>query len=363
MSYEVAIIGGGQAGLAMGYHLARAGVRFTILDAGAAPAAAWRSRWDSLRLFTPARHDGLPGLPFPAHPDHYPGRDEVVAYLSDYARQFALPVELDSRVTALRADAAGGYRVELADRTLRADQVVVATGPFQTPRVPALARQLASDVVQLHSSDYRRPADLPAGRVLIVGGGNTGFQIAGELARSHDVHLAVGSRQMPLPQRILGRDLFDYLSATGLLQVTVNSRVGRRMQHRETLIGSSPRRARQAGITLHPRAIQASGSSISFADGARLDVSTVLWATGYARDYSWIDAPVFGAGGGIAHRRGVTAAPGLYFLGLPWQHTRGSALLGWVGEDAEYLAGRIGEFTRTTDADAHARRLASEGVA
>ena len=339
--YEVAVIGGGQAGLAIGQHLARAGVRFTILEAGAAPASAWRSRWDSLRLFTPARHDSLPGLPFPAAPGHYPTRDEVVAYLSDYARHFALPVMLDSRVTALSADAQGGYRIELADRTLHADYVVIATGPFQTPRVPAIAQDLAGDVMQLHSSDYRRPTDLPAGRVLIVGGGNTGYQIAEELASSHDVHLALGSRQVPLPQRILGRDLFGFLSASGLLQVTVDSRLGRRMKHRETLIGSSPRSARRAGITLDARAIEASGSVMRFADGTHLDVRSVLWATGYARDYSWIDAPVFGADGSIVHHRGVTASPGLYFLGMPWQYTRGSALLGWVGEDAGYLASHI----------------------
>jgi putative flavoprotein involved in K+ transport len=342
INHEVVVVGGGQAGLAIGHHLARAGVRFTILEAAAEPAAAWRSRWDSLRLFTPARHDGLPGLPFPGAPDHYPTRDEVVAYLSDYARRFELPVQLNSRVDALHREPDGSFRVELADRTLYSDQVVVATGPFQAPRIPALAQQLTSDVVQLHSSEYRRPTDLPGGRVLIVGGGNTGFQIAAELAPTHGVHLAIGARQAPLPQRLLGRDLFDFLSATGLLRVTVDSRLGRRMHHRETLIGSSPRRARRAGITLHPRATQAAGSTVTFADGCGVDVQSVLWATGYTREHSWIHAPVFGPDGAIEHRRGVTTAPGLYLLGMPWQHTRGSALLGWVGDDAEYLAAHIG---------------------
>ena len=339
--FEVVVIGGGQAGLAAGYHLAQQGRRFTILEAATAPAAAWRSRWDSLQLFTPARYDALPGLPFPSDPDHYPTRDEVVSYLTEYARHFHLPVELDSRVTALHAERDGGYRVELAERTLRADQVVVATGPFQTPRTPALAQQLAADIVQLHSAGYRSPADLPPGRVLVVGGGNTGFQIAHELTASHQVHLAIRSRQTPLPQRLLGRDLFRFLQAAGLMRVTVESRIGRRLKDRETLIGSSPGAARKAGITLHRGATQASGSTVSFADGARLDVDAVVWATGFQRDYAWLHVPVFDDDGRVAHQRGVTASPGLYFLGMPWQHTRGSALLGWVKDDAEHIAQRI----------------------
>ena len=282
--HDVIVIGAGQAGLAIGHHLAQQNRRFTILDAASAPAAAWRSRWDSLRLFTPARYDNLPGLPFPGDPDHYPTRDEVVGYLTDYARHFALPVELDSRVTAVHTED-GGYRVELADRALHAHQVVIATGPFQVPRVPALASRLTSEVVQLHSADYQTPGDLPAGRVLVVGGGNTGYQIAEELAASRDVHLAIGSRQTPLPQRILGRDLFAFLTATRLMNATVSSRIGQRLKDREALIGSSPRAARRSGITIHPRATHADGSTVAFADGSRLDVDAVLWATGFDRDH------------------------------------------------------------------------------
>ena len=217
---------------------------------------------------------------------------------------------------------------------------MVATGPFQTPRLPPIAGQL-TDVTQLHSAEYRAPDVLPAGRVLVVGGGNTGFQIAAELAGSREVHLAVGSRQTPLPQRILGRDLFRFLNATGLMNASVTSRIGRRMKDRETLIGSSPRAARRTGIRLHARAMHAGGSTVSFAGGGRLDVDAVIWATGFERDYSWIAAPVFDSDGTVVHARGVTAGAGLYFLGMPWQHTRGSALLGWVKDDAEHIAGHI----------------------
>jgi putative flavoprotein involved in K+ transport len=341
---EVVVIGGGQAGLALGYFLAQAGRKFTILEAAAEPAAAWRARWDSLRLFTPVRYNSLPGRPFPGDPNTYPGRDEVAAYLTDYASHFELPVELGSQVQSVRAGDSG-YLVEVDGRAYAADQVVVATGPFQTPRVPAFADGLAPNVVQTHSEGYRNPDGIPEGRVLIVGGGNTGFQIAEELSRSREVHLSVGSRQTPLPQRILGRDLFWYLDATGVIRKSADTRIGRRLAGRDTLIGSSPRALkRRYGVELHPRAAGAEGSTVIFSDGTKLDASAVIWATGYTADYSWIDAPVFDANGRPVHRRGVTESPGLYFLGLSWQHTRGSALLGWVKDDAEHLAQQISAF-------------------
>jgi putative flavoprotein involved in K+ transport len=346
------VIGGGQAGLAIGYFLAQQRRRFVILEAGGEPGAVWRSRWDSMRLFTPVRYDSLPGLAFPGDPDSYPGRDDVVAYLTDYTRRFELPVELNSRVQSVRAREAGGFRVELADRAYEADQVVVATGPFQVPSTPAMAADLSGDVVQLHSSRYRSPADLPAGTALVVGGGNTGYQIAAELVRSREVHLAVGERQTPLPQRILGRDLFRYLEATGVMRKTVTSRIGQRMKERETLIGSSPRAARKQGIRMRPRATAANGATVTFADGSQLAVGAVVWATGYRLDHSFVDLPIFEDRGQISHRRGVTDVPGLYFLGLPWQHTRGSALLGWVKDDAQFIAQRIAGAARPTGAAA-----------
>jgi len=337
---EVVVVGGGQSGLAIGYYLAQQGRSFTILEAATEPAASWRERWDSLTLFTSARYDGLPGFPFPGDPDRYPRRDEVVEYLTDYARRFDLPVELNSRVEAVRENG-DRYAVELADRTLDADQVVIATGPFQVPFVPGIADALAPGVVQMHSTEYRNPDALPEGPVLVVGGGNTGFQIAAELAESREVHLSIGSRQMPLPQRLLGRDLFRWLEATGLMRKTVDSRFGQRMKDRDTLIGSRPRTLRRRhGVTIHGRTTAATNRTVTFADGTELAPSTVIWATGFRLDHSWIDALVF-EDGHLAHTRGVTASPGLYFLGLLWQHTRGSALLGWVKDDAKYLAEQI----------------------
>ena len=343
--FEVIVIGAGQAGLAMGYFLARQGRRFVILDGADSIGSAWRTRWDSLTLFTPRGYDSLPGLEFPGDADGYPMRDEVIEYLERYAETFDLPVALDSSVQSLSfADDRFAFALEDGS-SIEAGQVVVATGPFQVPRVPVFATDLAPEIFQTHSTGYRRASDLPEGTVLVVGGGNTGFQIAEELAATHEVHLAVGSRQPPLPQRFLGRDLFWWLGRFGVLHKTVDSRLGQRMRDRDTLIGSSPRSARRAGVHMKPRAVGVSGRTVSFADGSTLDVDAVIWATGYRFDHSWIEIPVAGEDGMLRHRRGVTDVPGLYFLGLPWQHTRGSALLGWVKDDAEFIAGEIAHLT------------------
>jgi putative flavoprotein involved in K+ transport len=197
----------------------------------------------------------------------------------------------------------------------------------------------------MHSTEYRRPEQLPAGPVLVVGGGNTGYQIADELADAgREVHLSVGARQTPLPQRLFGRDLFDYLEAVRLMRVPVTSRLGSRMQHRETLIGSSPRAARRRGIRVHGRAVDAAAHQVRFADGGSVTPAAIVWATGFRLDHSFVELPVLDAEGRVKHQRGVTSVPGLYFVGLPWQHTRGSALLGWVKDDAEFITQRIAEF-------------------
>jgi putative flavoprotein involved in K+ transport len=229
--------------------------------------------------------------------------------------------------------------VRTPDRTIAAHQVVVATGPFQVPFIPTVATGLADSVTQIHSAAYRSPQSLPEGPVLVVGGGNSGFQIAEELAARRRVHLSIGTENLLLPQRLLGKDLFWWLTRLGLLRVPSGSRLGRRMQARgEFVIGTNRRQLETAGVRIRPRLVAAQGRTATFVDGSTQDVDAVVWATGYRADYSWIDIPAVVEDARVAHRRGVTEVPGLYFVGLSWQHTRGSGLLGFVAEDARYVA-------------------------
>jgi putative flavoprotein involved in K+ transport len=342
--WDVIVIGGGQAGLAIAWHLARQGRRFLVLEAADNIGHSWRTRWDSLTLFTPAQYDALPGMTFPAPVDVYPGKDAVADYLRRYAATFELPVQLGARVTELRS-VDGGFEVLVGHEVAHAAQVVVATGPFQVPYVPAVGGGFDTSVTRLHSSDYRNADALPDGPALIVGGGNSGLQIAEELASSREVAVSLGHRSPMLPQRLLGRDLFWWLTRLGLMRVSTQTRLGRRMRNRgEFTIGTSRRGLRRAGVRFRPRLVGATGRTARFADGDSLEVGVVVWATGYRSDHSWISIP------DVVHdgQRGVTNVPGLYFVGLPWLHTRGSALLGFVAADAAHLAERIAEHGRLT---------------
>jgi putative flavoprotein involved in K+ transport len=312
-----------------------------ILDAASEIGHAWRTRWDSLTLFTPAQYSSLPGMAFPSQKDTYPGKDDVAAYLQEYASAFDLPVRLNARVTSL-TERDGGYHVETADEGFTASHVVVATGPFQVPFVPPAADDVDEGVTQIHSADYRSPAQLPDGHVVVVGGGNSGFQIAEELAATRKVDLAVGKRVPSLPQRLLGKDLFWWLSGVGFMRISTDSRLGRKLAKRDVLIGSSPRSLRRSAVTLRKRLTSVVGRRALFEDGSEQEIDAIVWATGYRADFSWIYVPgVKEAGDRIVHRRGVTDASGLFFVGLTWQHTRGSALIGFVKDDAAFIAGRI----------------------
>jgi putative flavoprotein involved in K+ transport len=355
---DLVVVGGGQAGLAMAWHLARQGLRFVVLEAGPELGHTWRSRWDSLTLFTPAQYNALPGMAFPGPADTYPTKDPVADYLQAYAKASDLPVRLNARVRDLRR-VGDEFEVRTGEETFHARQVVVATGPFQVPFVPPPARRLDASVTQVHSAQYRNPQALPDGPVLVVGGGNSGMQIAEELAATRQVDLSVGTRYPMLPQRLAGRDLFWWLSRLGLMRVTSASRLGRRVQARgEFVIGSNRRKLKRTGVRFRPRLVDADGRTVQFADGTTLeDVGVVVWATGYQPDYAWIHIADVVNDGRVAHQRGVTDVPCLYFLGLSWQHTRGSALLGFVNDDAAYLADCIAAHQHTaTGAEAATRQ-------
>ena len=337
---DVLVIGGGQAGLVMGFHLAQRGQRFKIVDSGADVGQTWRLRWDSLKLFTAAQYNNLPGMEFPASHDSYPGKDDVADFLEAYATKFELPVALNTRVTSLRHTDL--YEIETDQGRIQAHNVVIATGPFQVPFIPPMAKDIDADVFQIHSIDYRRPDSIPSGKVLVVGAANTGCQIALELSATHDVEISAGQHLPTIPQRPLGRDIWWWATRVGLTKVTFGSRLGKKLSTRDQVIGGGERELKRNGVVVRRRLAEVDGRSVGFADGTSSEYEAVLWATGFRTDHSWIDVQqAKDKRGQIQHERGVTVAPGLYVLGLTWQHTRTSALLGWVTNDAEYLAEHI----------------------
>jgi putative flavoprotein involved in K+ transport len=340
--HRVAVIGGGQAGLATSAELSRRGVDHVVLDGAPETGHSWRTRWDSLRLFTPAAYSSLPGMPFPGPKWHHPTKDEVADYLQAYAEVFELPVRHRSAVQRVTRPG-GHFSLDTTTGVVTADEVVVATGPFQSPTVPGLSRSLAPEVVQLHSTGYRNASQLPTGAtVLVVGAGNSGVQIAAELARTHRVHLAVGHENRHVRNRILGRDLFRWLTRAGMLTATPESRRGRRMQTMELVIGTSHREPDRVGVVRRPRVDGADGRRIRFEDGTGLDVDAVVWATGFRADHRLIEVPgAIDETGRVRQDGGVGAVDGLYTVGQPWQTNRGSALLGFVGADASLIAQRI----------------------
>lgn len=340
---ETLVIGGGQAGLAVGQQLATRDADVLILDAEQQVGDVWRRRWDSLRLFTPARYCALPDSVFPAPPDHFPDKDEVADYLGRYAERFDLPIRQGTRVTALRREG-NRYVAEAGDLQVECDQVVLAAGPFQRPLIPSLAAELSLDIVTRHSSAYRRPADLPEGPVLVVGAGNSGAQIAMELARDRKVWLA-GRNTGHLPRRVAGRDLFDWLWPV-MTRATVESRVGRAFRARigrggDALLGITERNLHAAGVMRVGRLTHVRGG-YPMCDGTLLTPRSIIWCTGFAADYQWIDLPLCDVHGVPQHRRGeALASPGVYFVGLRFQTRLNSSLLGGVGLDARAIASRI----------------------
>jgi putative flavoprotein involved in K+ transport len=340
--FETIVIGAGQAGLAAGYELAARDVDVVILSAESCVGDNWRRRWDSLRLFTPAAYSGLPGMPFPAPPAHLPDKDEVGDYLERYAERFDLPVRLDTRVDALGWNGER-YVVRAGGSTIEADNVVVATGAFQCPHIPALAAHLAPGIRQLHSSEYVSPFGLPDGPALVVGAGNSGAQIALELARFRKVWLA-GRDTGHLPRRLLGRDLFDWVWPL-MTRLTLDTRLGRRLRGRmrggDALIGIPERTLTKSGVVRVGRLTEARGG-LPVCGGAVFEPQVIVWSTGFGPDYRWIDLPVLDGDGYPRHRRGVaTDSPGLYFVGLRFQHRMTSSLIGGAGADAAFIAEHV----------------------
>jgi len=352
------VIGGGQAGLSVGYHLQRKGVQFVILDASARVGDAWRNRWDSLRLFTPAKFSGLDGMRFPAPRNSFPTKDAMGDYLENYARHFQLPVRSGARVERL-SRIGDRFLVVAGDQQFEADNVVVAMAGWQRPRVPAFARDLNPRIVQLHTFEYRNPSQLQPGGVVIVGAGNSGAEIALDVVRGHETWLA-GPDTGHVPFRVDGL-VARLLLVRLVLRVvfhrilTVKTPIGRKVRtktlHRgEPLVRTKPQDLVAAGIKRVPRVVRIDGGLPILEDGRVLDVSNVIWCTGFNSGFSWIDLPVFDANGDAKHESGVvTSEPGLYFVGLKFLYAASSSAIHGVGRDAARIADRITATRRKAD--------------
>ncbi len=335
------VVGGGQAGLAVGFHLARRTINFVILDAYPRVGEAWRRRWETLRLFTPARLDGLPSTPFPDRAEALPTKDEMANYLESYADRHKLPIQLGIHADSLCREE-DSFVLTARNQQFEANQVVVATGGHPNPQRPDFAAELDQTIVQLHSSDYRDPSQLKDGDVLVVGAGNSGAEIALDAAQQHRVWLAgrpTGSVSPVLYSRP------SWWLATRLL--TVNTPMGRRISMQLRSKGTPLVRIRErdfaaAGITRVPRVEGVEAGKPRVEGGRQLDVTNVIWCTGFKHDYSWIQLPAAADGHVPSHERGVVPSePGLYFIGLPFQFGHNSALIDGVGRDAEYVVSRI----------------------
>ncbi len=334
----------------MGYHLAERGVPFIIMDGSERVGDAWRNRWDSLRLFTPAEHSSLPGLPFPGPTTAFPTKDEVADYMETYASHFELPVRLNTKVRSL-SKSNGYFALETDAGRFEADNVVIATGPCGTPKIPRFASALDPSIVQVHSMDYRNPDQLPPGEVLVVGAGNSGSEIALELARSRRTWLSGRSTgRIPafvtggagsLRSRIYWRLVSQWLSADS--QAGQGIREKMLSGHGDPLIQKDPRDLLRAGVERLPRTEGVRGGLPVVPGGQVVDVRAVVWATGFAPDFSWIQIPsLSGEHGYPNHYRGAAHGhPGLYFIGLRFQYSLASSLIGGVGADASYIAGLI----------------------
>ncbi|HEU6446079.1 MAG TPA: NAD(P)/FAD-dependent oxidoreductase [Gaiellaceae bacterium] len=347
-TYETIVIGGGQAGLSVGYHLAKRNGQFVVLDENERVGDAWRKRWDSLRLFTPARFNGLPGMPFEAPRWSFPTKDEMADYLEAYAERFALPVRTGVRVERVVQEECR-FVVSLGDRRLEAQNVVVATGAHRVPKLPESAGQLDPRIVQLHSAAYRNPSQLQDGPVLVVGVGNSGAEIAYELAETHRCLLAGANRgEIPVQHGSRrSRVMFRAIRFIGHHVLRTDTRIGRKVGQKIAAKGPPLIRRKEAdfaavGIERIGRVAGVQDGLPVLDDGRLVEVANVVWCTGFRTDFSWIELPAFDGDGRPLHERGVVdSVPGLYFAGLIFQYSLTSDVLPNGGRDAEYVARNI----------------------
>lgn len=342
---DFVIIGAAQSGLSMAYHLKQQNKSFLMLDRDDEIGASWLKRWDSLKLFTPTEFNHMEGLAFPKPQGHYPNKYEVAAYFKAYVDTFDLPVQLNTLVTQVERKH-GVFHIHSANGSWQAKHLIIATGPFHSPYTPRFHHKIADDIYQTHSNTYKNPDQLEDGATLIVGGGDSGFQITNEISANpqRKVYFSGQTKVSTLPQEFLGKTLWWWFSKFGYLSFSQETWLGRYISRRpQPIIGTDVKAILQRpNVTPVGQCLDAEGTEVATEQGNLDDVKNIVWATGYRPNFDWIHGLVLEKDGYPKHKRGVSAMTGLYFIGLPWLHTRGSATLGGVKKDARYLAQHIG---------------------
>ena len=343
---DTIIVGAGQSGLAMAYHLKRINRNFIIIDGDNEIGGSWKRRWDSLKLFTPTEFNHLPGMNFPCPKGHYPDKFEVAQYLKDYTKRFEFNIELNQMVFAIEKEE-GIFRVECQEEAFYAREVIIATGPFQIPFIPNFSKEISRNVFQMHSKNYLNPKQFKEGSVCVVGGGDSGVQIANELAESgKQVYISCDQNNFnTLPQEFLGKTLWWWFEKTGLLSVKVTSRFGKWLSSKmQPIIGTDIKALfNKTNVVKVGRANKFENGAIVFSNHVAR-VENIVWATGYRPDFGILKFDnLINTDGYPKQQRGISTEEDLYFVGLPWMYTRGSATLGGVGKDAKYLADKMAD--------------------
>ncbi|MFK8884423.1 flavin-containing monooxygenase [Bacillus velezensis] len=337
--YDTIVIGAGQAGISVGYYLKKSKQKFIILDKSHEVGESWKNRYDSLVLFTSRMYSSLPGMQLEGDKHGLPSKNEIAAYLKKYVERFDIPIQLQTEVISVQK-LKNYFLIRTSREEYQTKNLVMAAGPFHTPNIPSISRDVADHIHQLHSSQYKHSKQLAPGNVLVVGGGNSGAQIAVELSKERVTYLACSNKPVYFPLWIGKRSIFWWFDKLGVLHASHTSILGKFIQKKgDPIFGYELKHAiRQKKIILKQRVIAGKQNEIIFKDSSLLEVNNVIWATGFKNPLCWMKIEgVLDKEGRIIHHRGVSAVEGLYFIGLPWQHRRGSALLQGVGNDAEYI--------------------------
>lgn len=342
--YDTIVIGAGQAGLSTGYYLKQSNQSFIVIDKGSEVGESWKERYDSLVLFTPRIYSSLPGMSFEGGEQGLPTKDEVVTYLKKYVDRFKIPIHFNTEVVNV-TKMNGNFLLKTKRDEYQAKNIVIATGPFQIPSIPPFSRDLSNNINQLHSSQYKNPDQLADGNVLVIGGGNSGAQIAVELSEERETYLACSRKLKYLPLSVGRKSIFWWFDKLGILKANNTSLLGKLLQHKgDPIFGFGLKKAiNNNKVSIKKRVTGGQKNKVLFEDSTTLKVSNIIWATGFKTAFPWlkIDGILNNKEGKVVHHRGVSKINGLYFIGLPWQYRRGSALIQGVGFDAEYIVRKI----------------------